>query len=50
MPDNGSFIGMAHALGGRIDYGPDVVEVSFDVAGLAAAYRRRRAAEVLGGA
>lgn len=47
MPDNSSFIGMAHALDGTVNYTPDLVEVSFDVAALAAAYRRRRAAEML---
>ena len=47
MPDNGSFIGMAQALGGEIVHRPDLVEVSFEVATLAQAYRRRRAAEML---
>ena len=44
LPDNDSFIGMAQALGGEVVHRPDLVEVSFDVAALAQAYRRRRAA------
>ena len=48
MPGNSSFIGMAQALGGTVAYGPDLVEVAFDVAELSAAYRRRRAAEIFG--
>jgi len=46
MPDNGSFIAMASALDGTAAYTTDLVEVSFDVARLAAAYRRRRTTEL----
>lgn len=47
LPDNGSFIAMAHALGAAVDCGPDEVDVTFDAAALNRAYLRRRAEDVL---
>jgi GNAT superfamily N-acetyltransferase len=47
-PGNGSFLKLAHTLGGEIESGPDEVEVLFDVATLDAAYRRRRMAQAFG--
>jgi GNAT superfamily N-acetyltransferase len=35
LPENGSFIAMARSLGGRIEHGPDLVEVAFAAAALA---------------
>jgi GNAT superfamily N-acetyltransferase len=48
LPDNHSFIALAHRCGARVASGPHEVEVEveFDVAELDRAYRRRRAVEV----
>lgn len=47
LPGNASFLVLATACEAGIESGPDEVEVSFGVARLKAAYRHRRAAQVL---
>jgi GNAT superfamily N-acetyltransferase len=47
LPGNASFLKLAHAIGGKVETGPDEVEVHFDVGALGVGYRRRRAAELL---